>query len=83
MSKIRFIIYRSDLKNLQTRQKKLKNANQFVSVGISKRNHKSYLSLATCHKYVVQFTEPIPIIYLYAIKTKLTFLNMPVLNTVQ
>ena len=45
--------------------------------------HKSYLVLSTCHKYVVEFTEPTPTIYLYAKRNKLTFLNMPVLNTIQ
>ena len=45
--------------------------------------YKSCLSLGTCHKYVVQFTEPTPTIYWYAKKNKLTFLRMPVLNTIQ
>ena len=37
-------------------------------------------SLCTCH---VQFTDPTPKIYWYAERGKLTFLNMPVLNTNQ
>ena len=45
--------------------------------------HKHCSSLGTCHKYVVQFTDPTPAIYWYAQTAKLTFLNMPVLNTVQ
>ena len=43
--------------------------------------HKFCLSLGTCHKYVVQFTNPTPTIYWYANRAKLTFLNMPILNT--
>ena len=39
------------------------------------------LHLGTCHKYVVQFTDPTPTIYRYANRTKSTFLNMPILNT--
>ena len=35
--------------------------------------HKSGLSLGTCHKYVVEFTEPTPRIYWYAQRNKLTF----------
>ena len=45
--------------------------------------HKSFLSLGTCHKHAVEFTEPSPTIYWYAQRNKLTFLNMPVLNTIQ
>ena len=45
--------------------------------------HKSRLTLSTCHRYVVEFTEPTPTTYWYAQKNKLTFLNMPVLNTIQ
>ena len=45
--------------------------------------HKSCLSLGTCHKYVTGFSEPTPTIYWYAQRNKLTFLNMPVLNTIQ
>ena len=45
--------------------------------------HKSCLSLGTCHKYVVEFTEPTPTIYWYAQRNKLTFLNMSVLNKLQ
>ena len=45
--------------------------------------HKYCLSLGTCHKYVVQFTDPTPTIYWYAKRAKLTFLNMPILNTMQ
>ena len=43
---------------------------------------KSYLSLGLCHKHV-QFTEPIPKIYWYTKRNKLTSLNMPVLNAIQ
>ena len=43
---------------------------------------KSFLSLSTCHKHV-QFTERTPAICWYAKRNKLTFLMMPVLNTVQ
>ena len=35
--------------------------------------HKYYLSLGTCHKYVVQFTVPTPTIFLNAKRAKLTF----------
>ena len=45
--------------------------------------HKSCLSLGTCHKYAVGFTEPTPTIYWYVQRNKLTFLNMAVLNTIQ
>ena len=44
--------------------------------------HKSFLSLGTCHKHVVQFTEPTPTIYWYGKRTKLTLLNMLVVNTI-
>ena len=37
--------------------------------------HKYYLSLGTCYKYVVLFTDPTPTIYRYAKRAKLTFLN--------
>ena len=40
------------------------------------------LSLGTCHKYVVQFTDPTPTMYWYANRAKLTFLNTPILNTI-
>ena len=40
--------------------------------------HKSGLSLGTC-----QFTERTPAIYWNAKRNKLTFSNMPVLNTIQ
>ena len=45
--------------------------------------HKYCLSLGTCHKYVVQFTDPSPTIFWYAKKAKLIFLNMPALHTIQ
>ena len=45
--------------------------------------YKYRLSLGTCHTYVVQFTDPAPTIYWYAKRAKLTFLNVPVLNTIQ
>ena len=45
--------------------------------------HKSGLSLGTFHKNVVQFTERNPTIYLNAKRKKLTFSNMPVINTIQ
>ena len=45
--------------------------------------HKYCLSLGTCHKYVVQFTDPTPTIFWYAKRAKLTFLNMPALHAVQ
>ena len=44
---------------------------------------KSFLSLSTCHKHVVQFTERTPAICWYAKRNKLTFLMMPVLTTIQ
>ena len=44
--------------------------------------HKFCLSLGTCRKYVVQFTDPTSTIYWYANRAKLTFLNMPILNTI-
>ena len=44
--------------------------------------HKYCLSLRTCHKYVVQFTDLIPTIYWYAKRAKLTSLDMPILNTI-
>ena len=80
MPKIKFIIYRSDLNNLQTRQKKLKNTNQlefhFLSMTILKAFKRKYcLSLGTCHKYVMQFTDPTPTVYWYAKRAKLTFYN--------
>ena len=34
--------------------------------------HKYCLSLGTCHKYVVQFTDPTPTIFWYAKRAKLT-----------
>ena len=37
--------------------------------------HKYCLSLGTCHKYVMQFTDPTPTVYLYAKRAKLTFCN--------
>ena len=45
--------------------------------------HKYCLSFGTCPKYVVQFTDPVPTIFWYAKRAKLTFLNMPVLHTIQ
>ena len=45
--------------------------------------HKSCLSLGTCHKDIVQFTEPTPTIYWYTKRNELTSLNMQVLNTIQ
>ena len=45
--------------------------------------HKYCLIIGTCHKYVVQVTDTTPTIYWYAKRAKLTFLNMPVLNTNQ
>ena len=45
--------------------------------------HKYYLNLGTYHKYVVQFTDPSPTLFWYAKRAKLTFLNMPVLHTIQ
>ena len=39
--------------------------------------------LGTCQKYVVKFTDPTPTNYWYAKRVKLTFLNMPILNTIQ
>ena len=45
--------------------------------------YKYCLILGTCHKYVVQFTDPTPTIFCYAKRAKLTFLNMPVLYTIQ
>ena len=44
--------------------------------------HKYCLSLGTCHKYAVQFTDPTHTIYWHAKRAKLAFLNMPVLNTI-
>ena len=42
-------------------------------------------NLGTCHKYVVQFTDPTPTNYWYVKRVKLTFLNTPILklNTIQ
>ena len=89
ISKIRFIIYRSDLNNLQTW---LKKAKKYQLVGIALSMHDNTKSPQTyimsqfrhmSHKHVVQFTEPIPTIYWYAKRNKLTLLNMPVLNTIQ
>ena len=87
MSLIRFINYRSDLNSLQTRKK----AKKYQLVGIDfprmtiikALNHKSCFSVGTCHKHVVQFAEPTPTLYWHAKRTKLTFLQMPVLNTIQ
>ena len=45
--------------------------------------HKSGLSLGTCHKHVVQFTERTPTIYWNAKYNELTFSNMPVLKAIQ
>ena len=45
--------------------------------------HKCCLSLGTCHKSIMQFAEETPTIYSYAKGTKLIFLNMQVLNTIQ
>ena len=45
--------------------------------------HKSGLSLGTCHKNVVQFTERNPTIDLNAKRKKLTFSNMPEINIIQ
>ena len=51
---------------------------------IQKRSNINIASdLGTCHKSVLQFTEPIPANYWYAKRVKLTFLNMPILNTIQ
>ena len=88
MSKTRFISYRSDLNNLQTRQKKAKKYQSVriapsVNDNTKSLKHRYCLSLGTFHKYVVQFTDPTPTIYWYAKRTKLTSLNMPVLNTIQ
>ena len=44
--------------------------------------HKHCLSLGTCHKYLLQFTDSTRTIYWYAKRAKLTFLNMSALNTV-
>ena len=38
--------------------------------------HKYCLSLGTCHKHLVQFTDSIPTIYWYAKRAKLTFFNL-------
>ena len=76
MSKMRFIIYRSDLNNLQTRQKPISWNCTFhkSSASILKAlKHKYCLSLGTCHKYVVQFTDPTSTIYWYAKRAELTF----------
>ena len=78
----------SRLEQFTDETKKLKNTNQlelhFPHMTILKAlKHKHCSSLDTCHKYVVQFTDPTPAIYWYAQRAKLTFLNMPVLNTVQ
>ena len=78
MSKIRLIIYQSDLTNLQTRQKKLKNTDQlelhFPQITkLKSLKHKSCRNLDTCHKYVVQFTDPTPAIYWSVKRAKLTF----------
>ena len=69
MSKIKFIIYRSDLNNLQTRQKKAKKY-QLVGIALSINSHtkspQTYcFSLGSCHN-IGQFTGPIPKIYRYA-----------------
>ena len=45
--------------------------------------HKYCLTLGACQKYVVQFTDPTSTIHWYAKRAKLTFLNMPILNTIQ
>ena len=45
--------------------------------------HTNCLRLDTCHKYVVQFTDPSAAIFWYAKRAKLTFLNMQVLHTIQ
>ena len=39
--------------------------------------------LGTCHKYVMQFTDPIRTNHWYVTRVKLTFFNMPILNTIQ
>ena len=44
--------------------------------------HKYCLTLGTYHKYVVHFIEPSPTIYWYAKIIKFTFLDTPVLNTI-
>ena len=45
--------------------------------------HKYCHSSGTCHKYVVQFTDPTPTIFWYVKRAKLTILNMPVLHAIQ
>ena len=51
---------------------------------IQKRSNINIASdLGTYHEYDVQFTDPTPTIYWYAKIVKLTFLNMPVLNSIQ
>ena len=45
--------------------------------------HKYCFSLDTCHKYVVQFKGPTHIIFWYVTRAKLTFLNIPILHTIQ
>ena len=81
MFKVRFIVSKSELNNLQIRRKKLKNTNplelHFPYMTILKALKHRY-----CHKYVVQFTDPTPTIYWYDKRAKLTFLNMPILKTI-
>ena len=88
MLKIRFVIYRPSLNNLQTRKKATKNTNQlelhFSYMTTQKRSNINIASdLGTYHEYDMQFTDPTPTIYWYAKRVKLTFLNMPVLNSIQ
>ena len=86
---------KSKVHNLQIRLeqfidqiKKIKDTNylelHFSKMAILKTLiHKSGLNLGTCHKNVVQFTERNPTIDLNAKRKKLTFSNMPVINTIQ
>ena len=87
---IRFIIYRSDLNNLQTRQKRAKKY-QLVEIELSINGHtKSFEGISKykyCHRLGtcrngVQFKNPISVIYWCAKRRKST-LHMLVYNPIK
>ena len=45
--------------------------------------YKYWLNLGACRKNVLQLTDQTPTIFCYAKSVKLTFLNIPVLHTIQ